>query len=166
MWFLSFIPDSMLKIAVHGLVFAGLFLTFGGSFLKDLPVVGAYVRIARQLGIVMFVVGVFFEGGYATEMMYRHRIAELQQKIDEAEKKSEQANQALTDELNKKRDDIKDKVKQNAKDIQSQRQKIDAECRLSDTAWMLYNRSVDSKISSSTGSSNGTSTRTKDTTGR
>jgi low affinity Fe/Cu permease len=166
MWFLSFIPDGMLKIVVHSMVFAGLFLTFGGSFLKDLPLISPYVIIARQIGVVIFVAGVYFEGGYGVEMMYRHRIAEMQQKIDEAEKKSEQANQALTDELNKKRDDIKDKVKQNAKDIQSQRQKIDVECRLSDTAWMLYNRSVDSKISSSTGSSNGTSTRIKDTTGR
>ena len=28
MWFLSFIPDSMLKVAIHGMLFAGLFLTF------------------------------------------------------------------------------------------------------------------------------------------
>jgi low affinity Fe/Cu permease len=166
MWILSFIPDSMLKIVVHGMAFAGLFLTFGGNFLKDLPFISPYVRIAKQLGIVMFVVAVFFEGGYATEMMYRKKIAEMQQKIDEAEKKSEQANQALTIELNKKRDDIRDKVKQNGKDIQAQRQKIDAECRLSDTAWMLYNRSVDAKVSGSTGSSIGTSTKSKDTTGR
>ena len=166
MWFLSFIPDGMLKLVVHGLVFTGLFLTFGGSFLKDIPVISPYVMIAKQIGIVMFVIGVFFEGGYATEMSYRVRIAEMQKKIDEAEKKSEQANQALTDELNKKRDDIKDKVKQNAKDIQSQRQIIDAGCRLSDTAWMLYNRSVDPKVSSSTGNSNGTSTTIKNTTGR
>jgi cytochrome c biogenesis factor len=166
MWFLSFIPDSMLKIVIHSMVFAGLFLTFGGNFLKDLPVVGAYVRIARQLGIAMFVIGVFFEGGYATEMSYRTRIAEMQKKIDEAEKKSVELNETLTNELNKKRDDIKDKVKQNAKDIQAQRQKIDAECRLSDTAWLLYNRSVDPKVSGSTNSFNGTGTNTKNSTGR
>jgi hypothetical protein len=166
MWFLSFIPDGMLKIVVHSMVFAGLFLTFGGSFLKDLPLISPYVIIARQIGIVIFVTGVYFEGGYGVEMMYRHRIAEMQQKIDEAEKKSEQANQVLSDELNKKRDDIKGKVKENAKDIQAQRQKIDAECRLSDTAWLLYNRSVDPKVSNSTRSSNGTSTNTKDATGR
>jgi hypothetical protein len=164
MWFLSFIPDSMLKIVIHSMVFAGLFLTFGGSFLKDLPVLGAYVRIARQLGIVLFVVGVFFEGGYATEMSYRKRIAEMQEKINEAEKKSVLLNETLTNELNKKRDDIKDKVKQNAKDIQAQRQKIDAECRLSDTAWMLYNSSVETKLSTSSSSFIGTSTKPKDAT--
>ena len=166
MWFLSFIPDSMLKIAIHGLLFTGLFLTFGGSFLKDLPIISPYVRIARQIGIVAFVVAVFFEGGYATEMMYRTRIAEMQEKIKEAEIKSAQVNESLTVELNKTRSEIKDKVKQNGKEIQAQRQKIDAECRLSDTAWLLYNSSVEAKLSGSTTSSTGTSTKSKDTTRR
>ena len=145
------------------MVFIGLFLTFGGSFLKDLPFLGPYVRIAKQIGIVLFVIGVFFEGGYATEMSYRKRIAELQEKIKEAEIKSAQVNQKLTNELDKKRSEIKDRVKNNAKDIQAQRQNIDAECRLSDTAWMLYNRSIDSKVSTGTTSSTGTSTNSKTT---
>ena len=166
MWFLSFVPDSMLKIVVHAMVFTGLFLTFGGSFLKDLPFISPYVRIARQIGIVLFVIGVFFEGGYATEMSYRTRIAEMQAKIKEAEIKSAQVNENLTVELNKTRSEIKDKVKENGKEIQAQRQKIDAECRLSDTAWLLYNRSVEAKLSGSTTSSNGTGTKSKDITGR
>jgi len=166
MWILSFIPDGMLKIVFHGMVFIGLFLIFGGSFLKDLPFISPYVRIARQIGIVIFVVAVFFEGGYATEMSYRTRIAEMQEKIKEAEIKSAKVNESLTIELNKTRSEIKDKVKQNGKEIQAQRQKIDAECRLSDTAWLLYNRSVNSKVSGSTTSTTGTSTKSKDTTRR
>jgi low affinity Fe/Cu permease len=166
MWFLSFIPDGVLKIVVHGMVFIGLFLTLGGSFIKDFPIISPYVRIARQIGIVLFVVGVFFEGGYATEMSYRTRIAEMQAKIKEAEVKSAQVNESLTVELNKTRSEIKDKVKQNGKEIQAQRQKIDAECRLSDTAWLLYNRSIETKLSTGTTSSTGTGTKSKDTTGR
>jgi hypothetical protein len=166
MWFLSFIPDGMLKVVVHGMVFTGLFLTFGGSFIKDFPIISPYVRIARQIGIVLFVVGVFFEGGYATEMSYRARIAEMQAKIKAAEIKSAQVNEELTIELNKTRSEIKDKVKQNGKEIQAQRQKIDAECRLSDTAWLLYNRSIETKLSTGTTGSSGTSTKSKDSTGR
>lgn len=166
MWFLSFIPDGMLKVVVHGMVFTGLFLTFGGSFIKDFPIISPYVRIARQIGIVLFVIGVFFEGGYATEMSYRARIAEMQAKIKEAEIKSAQVNEELTIELNKTRSEIKDKVKQNGKEIQAQRQKIDAECRLSDTAWLLYNRSIETKLSTGTTGSTGTSTKSKDSTGR
>lgn len=166
MWFLSFIPDWLLTWIIHGAVIVGLFLTFGGSLLKNLPIIGPYASMSNQIGSIILLIGVFFEGGLGVEMMNRHKIAELQEKIKVAEAQSVEANQKLTDELSKKQNDIKDKVKQNGKDIQAQRQNIDAECRLSNTAWMLYNRSVDAKVSGSTGSSNGTSTRTKDTTGR
>jgi hypothetical protein len=166
MWFLSFVPDWLLTWAIHGAVIVGLFLIFGGSLLKNLPIIGPYASMSNQIGSVILLIGVFFEGGLGTEMMYRHRIADMQEKIKVAEAQSVEANQKLTDELSKKQNDIKDKVKQNAKDIQAQRQKIDAECRLSDTAWLLYNRSVDPKVSGSSGSSNGTSNKSKDTTRR
>jgi low affinity Fe/Cu permease len=163
MWFLSFIPDLILQWVIHGLVILGLVLTFIGSLVRFIPIIQPYALIGRQLGVVLLIVGVFFEGGYATEMSYRARIAEMQAKIKEAEVKSAQVNQKLIIELDKKRSEIKDKVNKNAKDIQAQRQKIDAECRLSDTAWMLYNRSIDSKVSTSTTSLDGTSTKPKTT---
>jgi low affinity Fe/Cu permease len=163
MWFLSFISDLILQWVIHGLVILGLVLTFIGSLVRFIPIIQPYALIGRQLGVVLLIVGVFFEGGYATEMSYRARIAEMQAKIKEAEVKSAQVNQKLIIELDKKRSEIKDKVNKNAKDIQAQRQKIDAECRLSDTAWMLYNRSIDSKVSTSTTSLDGTSTKPKTT---
>lgn len=166
MWFLSFVPDWLLTWAIHGAVVVGLFLTFGGSLLKNVPIIGSYAHLANTIGGIVLLIGVFFEGGLGVEMMYRHKIADMQEKIKVAEAQSVEANQKLTDELSKKQNDIKDKVKQNGKDIQAQRQKIDAECRLSDTAWLLYNRSIDTKVSGSTGSSNGTSTKPKDTTRR
>ncbi len=166
MWFLSFVPDWLLTYAIHGAVALGLFLIFGGSLLKNLPVIGPYASMSNQIGSILLLIGVFFEGGLGVEMMYRNKIADMQVRIKVAEQQSVEANVKLTDELNKKQNDIKDKVKQNGKDIQAQRQNIDAECRLSDTAWMLYNRSVDAKVSSGTGSSNGTSTKSKDTTRR
>ena len=164
MWFLSFVPDWLLTWAIHGAIVVGLFLIFGGSLLKNLPIIGPYASMSNQIGSIVLLIGVFFEGGLGVEMMYRNKIADMQAKIKVAEQQSVEANVKLTDELNKKQNDIKDKVKQNGKDIQAQRQKIDAECRLSDTAWMLYNRSVDPKVSNSTRSSNGTGTNTKDST--
>jgi hypothetical protein len=166
MWFLSFIPDWLLTWVIHGAVVIGLFLTFGGSLLKNLPVIGPYASISKQIGSIVFLIGVFFEGGLVTEMSYRHKIADMQAKIKITEQQSIEANKKLTNELNKKQNDIKDRVKQNGKDIQAQRQNIDAECRLSDTAWLLYNRSVNSKVSTGTTSTDGTSTKSKDTTRR
>ena len=155
MWFLSFIPDWILQWAIHGLVILGLVLTFIGSLVRFIPVIQPYALVGRQLGIVLLVIGVFFEGGYATEMSYRARIAEMQAKIKEAEIQSAKANEKLADEVSKNKELIKEKVNRNAKDIEAKREAINAECKLSDDAWVLYNRAVEPKISRSPSSANG-----------
>jgi hypothetical protein len=155
MWFLSFIPDWILQWAIHGLVILGLVLTFIGSLVRFIPVIQPYALVGRQLGIVLLVIGVFFEGGYATEMSYRVRIAEMQAKIKEAEVKSAKANEKLAAEVSKNKELIKEKVNRNAKDIEAKREAINAECKLSDDAWVLYNRAVEPKVSRGPSSANG-----------
>jgi len=155
MWFLSFIPDWILQWAIHGLVILGLVLTFIGSLVKFIPVIQPYAMVGRQLGIVLLVIGVFFEGGYATEMSYRARIAEMQAKIKEAEIQSVKANEKLAAEVSKNKELIKEKVNKNAKDIEAKREAINAECKLSDDAWVLYNRAVEPKVSRGPSSANG-----------
>ena len=155
MWFLSFIPDWILQWAIHGLVILGLVLTFIGSLVRFIPVIQPYALVGRQLGIVLLVIGVFFEGGYATEMSYRARIAEMQAKIKEAEVKSAKANEKLAAEVSKNKELIKEKVNKNAKDIEAKREAINAECKLSDDAWVLYNRAIEPKVSRGPSSANG-----------
>lgn len=155
MWFLSFIPDWILQWAIHGLVILGLALTFIGSIVRFLPVIQPYALVGRQVGIVLLVIGVFFEGGYATEMSWRARVNELQAKLKEAEIQSAKANEKLANEISKNKDLIREKVNQNAKDIQAKREAINAECKLSDDAWVLYNRAIEPKVSRSSSSANG-----------
>lgn len=155
MWFLSFIPDWILQWAIHGLVILGLLLTFVGSLVRFIPIIQPYALVGRQLGIVLLVIGVFFEGGYATEMSYRARIAEMQAKIKEAEVKSAKANEKLAAEVSKNKELIKEKVNKNAKDIEAKREAINAECKLSDDAWVLYNRAIEPKVSRGPSSANG-----------
>jgi len=155
MWFLSFIPDWILQWAIHGLVILGLILTFIGSLVRFIPVIQPYALVGRQVGIVLLVIGVFFEGGYATEMSWRARVNELQAKLKEAEIQSVKLNEKLAYEVGKNKELIKEKVNRNAKDIEAKREAINAECKLSDDAWVLYNRAVEPKISRSSSSANG-----------
>jgi len=136
MWVLNFLPDWILQWAIHGLVIVGLVLTFVGSLIRFIPVIQPYAMVGKQIGIVLLIVGVFFEGGYATEMSWRAKVNELQAKIKEAEIKSVQANEKLANQVSKNKELIKEKVNQNAKDIEAKREAINAECKLSDDAWM------------------------------
>ena len=154
-WILSLIPEWILVTLIHGTVVVGLVLTFCGGLLKFIPVINPYAAIAKQIGIVLLVIGVFFEGGLAVEQSYRARIAEMQAKIKEAEIQSVKLNEKLTVEVGKNKELIKEKVNRNAKDIEAKREAINAECKLSDDAWVLYNRAVEPKISRGSSSANG-----------
>jgi len=154
-WILSLIPEWILVTLIHGTVVVGLVLTFCGGLLKFIPVINPYAAITKQIGIVLLVIGVFFEGGLAVEQSYRARIAEMQAKIKEAEIQSAKANEKLAYEVSKNKELIKEKVNRNAKDIEAKREAINAECKLSDDAWVLYNRAVEPKISRGPSSANG-----------
>ena len=155
MWVLNFLPDWFLQWAIHGLVILGLLLTFIGSIVRFIPFIQPYAMVGKQIGIVLLVVGVFFEGGYATEMSWRAKVNELQAKIKEAEIQSAKANEKLAYEVSKNKELIKEKVNQNAKDIEAKREAINAECKLSDDAWVLYNRAIEPKVSRGPSSANG-----------
>jgi hypothetical protein len=154
-WILSLLPEWILVTLIHGTVVVGLVLTFCGGLLKFIPVINPYAAIAKQIGIVLLVIGVFFEGGLAVEQSYRVRIAEMQAKIKEAEIQSVKLNEKLTVEVGKNKELIKEKVNINAKDIEAKREAINAECKLSDDAWVLYNRAVEPKVSRGSSSANG-----------
>jgi hypothetical protein len=153
MWFLSFIPDWMLQWFVHGVVAIGLTMYIIGYF-KNLPFVGPYAGIARQFGTLALVIGVFFEGGYGVEMSYRSKIAEMQAKIQIAQEQSKEANTKIEQKVNEKVKLIKDNVNANNKAIEANRSSIDAQCKLSDTAWLWYNRASQNAMAGSSSKSN------------
>ena len=157
MWFLSFLPDSFLQWFIHGLVFLGVVLSIIGFIGKNIPLISNYGLIIKSIGSIMLIVGIFFEGGLGVEMSYRARIAEMQKKVAIAEAKSKEANADIEKKVAAKVKNIKDNVNANRQKIEENRTAINADCKLSDTAWMLYNRASQNVMAGSTSKSNGTS---------
>lgn len=153
MWFLSFIPDWMLQWFIHGVVAVGFVMYVIGYF-KSLPFVGPYAGISRQFGTLLLLIGIFFEGGYGVEMSYRNKIAEIQEKIKVAEQQSKDANKQIEQKVNEKVKLIKDNVNANNKAIEANRINIDAGCKLSDVAWLWYNRASQNAMAGSSSKPN------------
>jgi len=150
MWFLNFIPTELLQLAIHGVVALGVILSLAGAFASRIAFIGQYGIAAKVLGSVLLLLGVFFEGGYGVEMSYRLRTQQLQAEIATAEKKSDDLQKALSVKSKQKTIIIKEKVAENAKDIEANRIVINNGCTISDDAWMFYNRAVAPKVSDST----------------
>ena len=150
MWFLNFIPTELLQLAIHGVVALGVILSLAGAFASRIDFIGQYGIAAKILGSVLLLIGVFFEGGYGVEMSYRLKTQQLQAEIATAEKKSDDLQKVLSVKSKQKTIIIKEKVVENAKDIEANRIVINNGCTISDDAWMFYNRAVAPKVSDST----------------
>ena len=143
---LSFIPDSWIQLAVHiifGLGVAGLVLTWliqnvFDHFTGLIP----WIKTIRWVSIVLFVSGLYFEGGIGVESEWRSRVAQLEAKIKVAEQQSKDANDKLKNQVVSKVKIIKINSASNKESITQNKEVIDAECSLNDKAIVIYNNAV------------------------
>jgi|LakMenE01Jun11ns_1017448.scaffolds.fasta_scaffold9953691_8 hypothetical protein len=153
MWYLSFIPDIWLTYAVHAVTILGLIGVIVGFLGSKIPFVSHYGGIVKGISTIVLLIGIYFEGSITNEMMWRSKIADLEKKVDIAKQESKKANERLDKEVSEKLKGIKDNFNVNKQEIEKNRESIDAECKLSDTAWLLYNRASQNAISGSTNKS-------------
>jgi hypothetical protein len=71
---------------------AGVLLTVTAFFIKRIPVINQYRIPAQVLGIALLVMGVYWRGGYAIEMEWRERVAEVEARVAAAEAQSKEEN--------------------------------------------------------------------------
>ena len=143
---LSFIPDSWLILVVHiifGLGILGLALTWVfGNILDHFTFISPYVKLIRSLSIVLFVSGLYFEGGIGAETEWREKVAALEEKVKIAETQSKEANIKLQAKVLEKIKIIQKNVVSNKQEINTHKVIIDSECKLNDKAIDIYNSSI------------------------
>jgi hypothetical protein len=142
MWILHLLPDSFLIWVVNIACLAGLSMTVLGFFFGWVPGVSRYKTPLQILGVVLLTVGVYWKGGYSTEMEWRERVAEVEKKVSIAEAKAKQANTKVQEKIVTKIVKIKEKAEVAKENIRRNREKINAECKLSDEAVAAYNYSI------------------------
>ena len=92
MWILHLLPDNLIAVIVNTILIAGALVTVAGFFVKFVPFVNTYRTPVQIAGVLLLTVGVYFQGGYSTEMAWRERVREVEAKVAEAEKKSQETN--------------------------------------------------------------------------
>jgi hypothetical protein len=99
MLILHLLPDAFIAWIVDFMLIAGVLTTVAGFFAKFIPFVNNY-RIPVQItGIVLLTLGVYFKGGYSTEMAWRERVREAEAKVTAAEKLSAETNTQIITKL-------------------------------------------------------------------
>jgi uncharacterized membrane protein (DUF106 family) len=95
MWILSFIPDSILQMAIFAIIASGIVLYMFSFLLRLFPTLIPYLQFIRIFSLLLIIVGVYFAGGYGTEMEWRKRVEDMQAKIAKSEQESKNANEKI-----------------------------------------------------------------------
>ena len=109
MWILNFIPDTFLHMAIFAIIATGIVLYMASFFLVLFPVLVPYKKLFNILSLFFIIIGVYFAGGYGTEMEWRKRVQDMQAKVAKAEEQSKQANTKLDNKAQQKVKIIREK---------------------------------------------------------
>jgi hypothetical protein len=144
MWLLHLLPDAFLEWIVNIILLAGIISSFISfvvlnRILRYLPSLAAYYRIAQIVSAVVLVAGIYFKGGYSTEMLWRERVAEAQKQVEEANQRADKINQALDIERKKKQKTRTEYAVTVQERIVEKEKIINAECRVNPEAVQIIN---------------------------
>lgn len=100
MFILHLLPDSFLAFVVDAVLLVGILSTLLTCFflkhvIRLIPTLAPHIKIAQIISVVVLLSGVYFKGGYSSEMAWRERVREMELKVAAAEQQSAEANEKL-----------------------------------------------------------------------
>jgi len=142
MWLLSLLPDAFMVWIVHLITLAGLLALGVSFFLTKVPLVGQYGRMLKIAGALALVLGIYLEGGVATEQRWRDRVTELEAKVKEAEEKSAIVNEVVRTKIVNKVKVVKEKEIVVQERIKEVTKVLDAKCEVPKEAIDILNEAA------------------------
>lgn len=153
---LHYIPAWLYGTLAWAVLLAGITALVLGyvvsSFTKLTPFF-AYSTPLKIAGVLLTIMGVYLNGCYTTEMLWRNKVEELQVKLDDAEKKSQEVKTVVETKVVTKIKYIKVKAKKNVTTIRENAKELNSQCDLPDLAVQLHDRAARDEVPGSTGES-------------
>jgi hypothetical protein len=149
---LSLIPTEILQLFVHGVVALAAVLFVASFFF------GVYKPFIRVAAVVVALFGIYFEGGYMTEIEWRARVEALEAKVKVAEEKSAEVNTVIEKQYVDRVKVIKETANANIQYVDRVVAKYDNLCTVSNAAVLLHDSASRNEMArSSLGLDEGTS---------
>lgn len=101
---MQFLPDAFLSFIIYtilglGFVSTIVSLIFINPLLRFFPSIAGTYRIIQIASVLVFLLGVYLWGGYSTEMRWRDRVNEMQERVKVAEAQAAAANRAISENV-------------------------------------------------------------------
>jgi hypothetical protein len=147
MWLLHLLPDSFILLIVYALMGLGALGILLGFLIRFIPWINIYRTPIQIVSIVLFCSGVYWYGGYTTEMIWREQVAALQQQVADSEKKSVETNTVIKKVYIDRIKVVKQDVVVVQEKIREVQKIIDQDCRVAPEAINLLNEAAKSRKS-------------------
>ena len=145
MWLLHLLPDSFILLIVYALMGLGALGILLGFFIRFIPWINIYRTPIQIVSIVLFCSGVYWYGGYTTEMIRREQVAALEQQVADSEKKSVETNTVIKKVYIDRIKVVKQDVVVVQEKIREVQKIIDQDCRVAPEAINLLNEAAKSR---------------------
>ena len=138
-WLLGLIPDTFFLWITYILIAIGVGLYVISKLVTWIPLITQYKLPAELIGVLLLVVGSFLFGSYGTEMAWRDKVKELEEKVKVAEEKSQKVNTVIETKIVEKIKIVKENVYVNREIIKEVAGKqLDAQCTLPKSTISLH----------------------------
>lgn len=111
MWILNFLPDSFLILVTHTITALGVLGLLIGFLLGVIPLIKAHSTTIKIVSTIILLAGIYLEGGLSTELEWRSRVAEMEEKVKLLEEQSKKINTKIETKVVEKTKVIKEKGK-------------------------------------------------------
>ena len=155
MWMLSLVPNEVLQWFVHGVLALAILVFIASRFS------GIYKLPLGAFAFVLLIFAVYFEGGYGVEMEWRNKVAQVQEKVKEAEEQSEKVNTVIETKFVEKVKVIKETANANIQYVDRVVTKYDNLCTLSNSAIVLHDSASRNEVARGPSATNGTPSKFK-----
>jgi hypothetical protein len=142
MWMMHLLPESFLIFIIHALLVTGLIGMVIGFVGSKIPFVGTYATIIKIASILLFCIGVYWKGGYSVEADWRQRVAELEEKVKDAEEKSRQTNVVIETKYRDRVKTITETRERVVEKIKEREKVINAKCELDPSVISILNEAA------------------------
>ena len=145
MWLLHLLPTSLILWIVNIAMIVGLIGILVSFFIKFVPFINIYRTPIQIVSIIVFCSGIYWYGGYTTEMIWREEVAKMEAKVAESEAKSKKINRVIqkvyVDRVKVIKQDVV-VIQEKIKEINSV---IDKDCKVPAEAVKLLNQAAKNK---------------------
>jgi hypothetical protein len=142
MWLLHLLPTSLILWIVNIAMIAGLAGILISYFIRFIPFINIYRTPIQIISIIVFCSGIYWYGGYTTEMLWRDEVARLEEQVRESEEKSKKVNKVIQKVYVDRVKIVKQDVVVIQEKIREVSNVIDKDCKVSPEAVNLLNQAA------------------------